>query len=117
MTPPAGPTHPTCPSAAETEEFRGAWLAELARIELDVDRAEAMLSANDPEPLPAWEAPQIGPLPADLVPRARLVLERQLAVAHQLTLRISSTDQQRRLTQRIRDSSTPDVPVYLDITA
>lgn len=98
-------------------DFRAAWEAELERLELDVARAESLLAAHAPEPLPAWEPPRIGPLPEDLVPRARLVLERQLAVAHLLTQRISSTGQQRRLTERIRENAEPDVPVYVDVSA
>jgi hypothetical protein len=101
-------------------DWRAAWVQELDRLELDVQRAEAMLRSNepDPEPLPEWEPPVMRePIPADLVPRARFVLERQLAVAHLITQRLSSTTQQRQLTDRIRGTASPDVPVYLDVSA
>src|SRR5690606_38354792 len=65
------------------------WETELDRIELDVRMAERMLRSSDPQPLAEWAPPTIAvPLPEDLVPRARLLHERQLAVAHALTSRL-----------------------------
>ena len=94
----------------------------LDRLELDVDEAEALLASNQPEPpvdpLADWTPPPVrGPMPADLVPRARLVLERQLAVTHLLTQRLASNTQQQRLARAVRETGQPDIPVYLDITA
>ena len=45
------------------------------------------------------------------------VLERQLAVSHRLTQRLTATGKERALHQRLRDTAHPDVPVYLDIDA
>ena len=98
--------------------FRAAWVAELERLEVDVALAEAMLVSNEPAPLPEWDPPAVrGPLPSDLEPRARLVLERQLAVAARLTERLTATGRQRQLTQRIRDTAHVDIPVYVDLSA
>jgi hypothetical protein len=101
-------------------EFHDAWVAELDRLEVDVALAEAMLAADHvevEEPAP-WAPPEMrGPLPADLEPRARLVLERQLAVAHLLAERLTRTDRHRRYTQAIRNTAHPDVPVYVDLQA
>jgi hypothetical protein len=101
-------------------EFHDAWVAELDRLEVDVALAEAMLAADHmelEEPAP-WATPEMrGPLPADLEPRARLVLERQLAVAHLLAERLTRTDRHRRYTQAIRNTAHPEVPVYVDLQA
>jgi len=108
---PAGPDH-------AAEEFRAAWAAALDQLEVDVETAERMLATQDPDPLPVWEPPRVvGALPADLEPRARLVLERQLAVAHRITERLASNTQQQRLARAVRETGTPDTPVYLDVTA
>jgi hypothetical protein len=101
-----------------TASFRDQWVAELERLEADVTLAESMLRANEAPVLPAWQRPVVrGPLPHELEDRARLVLERQLAVAHRLTQRLTSTGKERALHQRFRDTAHPDVPVYLDIDA
>ena len=104
-------------------DFHAEWVAELERLEVDVELAEALL-ASDAAPdvsaeAPAPWAPPVmrGPLPADLEPRARLVLERQLAVAHRVAERLTATGRHRRLTQRIRDTATPDIPIYIDLSA
>ena len=103
-----------------TADFHDAWVAELDRLEVDVALAEAMLAADHmelEEPAP-WAPPAMrGPLPADLEPRARLVLERQLAVAHLLAERLTRTDRHRRYTQAIRNTAHPEVPVYVDLQA
>ena len=88
------------------------------RLEVDVGLAEAMLATHAPTPMPEWEPPAMrAPLPSDLEPRARLVLERQLAVAALLTERLTATDRHRQLTQRIRDTAQVDIPVYIDLSA
>ncbi len=101
-------------------DFHDAWVSELDRLEVDVELAEAMLAADHmelAEPAP-WTEPEMrGPLPADLEPRARLVLERQLAVAHLLAERLTRTDRHRRYTQAIRNTAHPEVPVYVDLQA
>ena len=109
------------PAPAEPEEFHAAWVAELDRLEVDVELAEAMLAADRAallSPPAPWEPPVMrGPLPSDLEPRARLVLERQLAVAYRMTERLTETGRHRRFTQAIRDTAEPDVPIYLDLNA
>ena len=101
-----------------TLTFHDEWVAALDRLEADVELAEAALKVNEAPVLPAWEHPVVsGPLPHELEDRARFILERQLAVAHQVTLRLVSTGKERQLHQRFRDTAHPDVPVYLDIDA
>ena len=102
-------------------DFHAAWVAELDRLEVDVELAEAMIAADralELEPAAPWSPPVMrGPLPSDLGPRARLVLERQLAIAYRMTERLTETGRHRRLTQAIRDTAEPDIPIYLDLNA
>lgn len=99
------------------EDFHAAWVAELDRLEVDVTLAESLLAAQDLPALPEWTPPVLrAPLPSDLEPRARLVLERQLAVAHQITTRLSSTGRQRALTDAIKATASPDIPIYVDLS-
>ena len=102
-------------------DFHAAWVAELDRLEVDVELAEAVIAADralESELLAPWSPPVLrGPLPSDLEPRARLVLERQLAVAYRMTERLTETGRHRRLTQAIRDTAEPDIPIYLDLNA
>jgi hypothetical protein len=104
---------------AEPAAFHDAWVAELERLEIDVALAEALLAADaEPGLLAPWEPPSMrGPLPSDLEPRARLVLERQLAVAKLLADRLTATGRHQRYTQAVRDTAHPDVPIYLDLRA
>jgi len=107
-------------SDPHTEEFHAAWVEALDRLEVDVTAAEAMLAAATEEPvaLAPWVPPPVrGPLPSDLEPRARLVLERQLAVAQRLTQRVTRTGRHRQLTERIRGTAHADIPVYVDLRA
>ena len=98
--------------------FHDQWVAELTRLEADVALAESVLRTKEAPVLPPWQRPTVsGPLPSELVDRARLVLERQLAVAHRLTQRLNATGKERALHQRFRDTAHADVPVYLDIDA
>lgn len=112
------PSSPPSSSPPGDPDFRAEWVAALDRLEIDVELAEALLTAPEPAALPEWTAPVMrGPLPADLEPRARLVLERQLAVAHQLSRRISATGRERRLADAVKGTGTPDIPVYVDVSA
>ena len=99
--------------------FRAEWVAALDQLEMDLALAERLLaSASDPVLPRQWEPPNLrGPMPDDLVPRARLLHERQLATARQIALAASATRRQAALAAKVTDTVTPDVPVYLDITA
>ncbi|GAA1931078.1 hypothetical protein [Nocardioides marmoribigeumensis] len=106
-------------------DFRAEWVAALERLECDVETAEALLAVETfteesaaSLALPSWEPPALrAPLPSDLEPRARLVLERQLAVAYLLAERLTRTGKHRELTDRLRNDAHPDVPVYVDLRA
>jgi hypothetical protein len=103
-------------------DWHDTWVAELDRLELTLAEAEALLRSNDPPVVPsespAWQPQARGVLPEDLLPRARLVHERQLALAHALAERALRTHQHSQLARVIRDSTMrPEIPVYLDISA
>jgi len=99
--------------------FRAAWESALDRLEMDVALAERLLAAaSEPAPPQPWEPPNLrGPMPDDLLPRARLLHERQLAATRQIALAAAATRRQVALAAKVTDTVTPDVPVYLDITA
>ena len=68
--------------------------------------------------LERWAPPAMrSPLPSDLEPRARLVLERQLAVAHRLSEQLTQNGRHRRYTSAVRNNAEVDIPVYVDLRA
>jgi hypothetical protein len=75
---------------AHREEWERAWAQALDALELEVDRAEALLVAGAPpaaEPAArtAWVAPVVqGPMPESLQARAEAIAVRQQQVAAQL---------------------------------
>jgi hypothetical protein len=97
--------------------FRAEWEAALDRLELDVELAEQLLVSAEsvlPEP---WEPPNLrGPMPDDLLPRARLLHERQLKAARDIALAASASRRQAALAAKVTDTYAVDVPVYLDVT-
>lgn len=105
--------------------WRDAWVAELDRLELSLESAECLLRSPHawllrPEgrtDRAAWQPQVRGVLPGDLLPRARLIHERQLAVARALAERALSTHRQHEVARVIRESTcAPDVPVYVDVS-
>ena len=99
-------------------DWRAAWVQALDRLEVDLDRAEQMLRVNDPEPMPAWTPPVMHlSMPEDLMPRARLILERQLAIAHDIAKAAATTQQHQALATKMSANIPPEIPVYLDVTA
>ncbi|GGC01570.1 hypothetical protein [Cellulomonas carbonis] len=117
---PAAPASPSAAaSAAPSSGWGSAWEDALAELELDVALAEQMLTlghiAQDP-PAP-WAPPAgLGPLPTDLVDRARTVLDRQLDVARRLAEAADLSRRHTRAVQAMR-ATAPSVPVYLDTPA
>lgn len=96
-----------------------AWEGALAELELDVALAEQMLTlghiAQDP-PTP-WSPPSgLGPLPTEMVDRARTLLDRQLDVARRLAEAADLSRRHSRAVQAMR-ATAPSVPVYIDTPA
>lgn len=98
--------------------FRAEWESALDRLELDVELAEQLLVSATPVPPQPWEPPNLrGPMPEDLVPRARLLHERQLAAARDLALGAAANRRQVALANKVTATVPAEVPVYLDIIA
>ncbi|HEX2174464.1 MAG TPA: hypothetical protein VHG70_01020 [Nocardioidaceae bacterium] len=98
--------------------FRAEWETALDQLEMDVELAEQLLVSATPAPPQPWQPPNLrGPMPDDLLPRARLLHERQLAAARDIALAAAATRRQVALTNKVTDTYAADVPVYLDITA
>lgn len=101
------------------------WDTELARLESEVEAAEALLASlgtdvGSPEvDTSSWTPTTgLGPLPQHLVPRAEALLARQRQVQVSLSLAVQATTRQREFTARVNDATTTrPVPTYLDVTA
>jgi hypothetical protein len=101
--------------------FAAAWRQALDELELEVDRAEAMLRAeHDWQDLAAsgttsWVAPRIpAPLPESMRERAERILERQLAVAGRLSTAMTSSRRHLDVVDRLVPSDAR--PMYVDQT-
>jgi uncharacterized membrane protein YccC len=102
--------------AQEPSSFRAEWEAALDRLEMDVEVAEQLLVSATPVPQP-WQPPNLrGPMPEDLMPRARLLHERQLRAARDIALAAAATRRHAALAAKVTDTYAADVPVYLDVT-
>jgi hypothetical protein len=107
--------------------FRAVWEAELDRLELDVVRVERLLSGADDASSAVqgasgrpWSPPAVpGPMPADLFPRARDILERQTRAEGALREALSSAQKQLAYGSRVSDATAPGraQPVYVDLEA
>lgn len=95
------------------------WETVLDRLELDLMLAERKLTnpdAPDPEP---WSEPHLpGPIPADLLDRARTLLSRQQEVRDRLAVAALSLRRHEQLTARVDRAVTQRASsVYLDVDA
>lgn len=110
--------HGSAEPPAGVPDWHEEWATALDRLELELHRAEQLLRANAPTPTVAWEPPVMrAPLPTDLMPRARLILERQLALANDVALAVARTRRELALTAKVAETAPPEIPVYLDVTA
>jgi hypothetical protein len=111
---PAEPLSTTEPVAT----FHDAWVAALDALELDVTTAESLLRERSVAAPSPWTPPTLhGPLPQDLLPRARLLLDRQLTVSRQITGAMLSAGRHQKLAGQLLQPAGPPSPVYLDIQA
>lgn len=95
-----------------------AWTGALEEMEIAVHEAEMLLAdAHRPAPvvLAGWTPPPgLGPLPAPLEERARVLLERQLTVAQELTSAMVRSRRQRRALAAMAPRAAHP-PVYVDV--
>ena len=102
-----------------TEDWRGAWIAALDALELDVTQVETMLADErrhaETPPADIWRAPtELGALPLELKPRADEILTRQLRVAEEIARRLTTNRQQWAMTGRIETGEMVKRPLYVD---
>lgn len=88
------------------EDWRSAWVAALDALEADVETVEQMIESEHRERelavTPSWAPPPtIGPLPAELRPRADAILSRQIAAAQQLSGAITTNRRQAAFAARV----------------
>jgi hypothetical protein len=99
-------------------EWTAAWTAALRELELDLERAEELLTGEHAlradAPVAAWTPPtHLGPLPTSLAGRAQALLDRQLATAAALTRAVTASRQHLALANRL-DNEPASRPLYLD---
>ncbi|WP_114422456.1 hypothetical protein [Nocardioides houyundeii] len=96
-----------------------AWTSELDRLDADLDLVEQLLADGaEPDPVPAWSEPDLGPLPRSLVARAQALLERQTALRSAVTAALASNAAQQQFASRVnRATAAPAAASYLDLRA
>ncbi len=100
-------------------DWNEAWERTLTELEIDVAQAEQLLSDSHRDVAlraKPWIPPQLPPLPASMVERARALLDRQMRVSQQLT---DAARENRRHTRAVSHlkQGTPARPVYIDVPA
>ncbi|MDQ6523514.1 hypothetical protein RB608_07895 [Nocardioides sp. LHD-245] len=104
-------------------ERPGSWTEALDRLEAHADHAERMLQGTPAGATGAAIAPwlpsaDLGPLPNELIPRARQLLARQQRLMAAIPAVLAGTRRQQQVTDRVgRATTLPPTPVYLDVTA
>lgn len=96
-----------------------AWTAVLDALERDVAAVERHLASGTVPPGAAWTPPAgLGPLPADLVPRADAIVARQFAATQAVGLALSSNRKQAAAMLRV-EAGSPGRPraSYVDFAA
>ena len=103
----------------EPEQHHHGWETALDRLELDVIRAERRLADPDAPELEPWHEPSLcGPVPGDLVDRARALLARQRAVRDRMAVTLQGLRRHHEFAARVdRATARPGNPVYLDLDA
>lgn len=105
-------------TTADEQRFHDEWARVLADLEIDVEQAEAMLTAihREPPPRDPWSPPYVGPLPASLADRARTLLDRQLRVSRELAEMARDSRRHDKALSRMRGTDSAP-PVYFDSPA
>lgn len=108
---------------APAPDWVSAWEQALHDLELDVERAEALLravhadaaSAAKTASAPVWVAPVgLGLLPQSLLERARQVHTRQLAVAHEIAAAAVRSRRELAVARRLAGPVPASRPMFVD---
>ncbi|WP_084125114.1 hypothetical protein [Demequina sp. NBRC 110054] len=100
-------------------DWDAAWERTLTELELDVAQAELLLTSNHRDVAlrkKPWVPPQLPPLPASMVERARTLLDRQMKVSQLLGEAARESRRHNRAVARMQVSA-PARPVYIDTPA
>lgn len=103
----------------EDERHHLHWETTLDRLELDVLLSERSLADSLAPDLEPWDEPRLsGPMPADLVERARDILARQRAVRDRMAENVLTLRRHHDFASRVDRATARDPrPVYLDLEA
>jgi len=104
-------------TAVEPTTWDAAWDAALADLELEVSRAEALLKSAEvdvPE-VSAWAPPAgLGPLPAELLDRAKALHAKQMRVSQAIIHALTHNRAQAAVAARMETGHVAPRPVYVD---
>ncbi|MGO4256966.1 hypothetical protein [Marmoricola sp. RAF53] len=104
----------------DAERLRAVWENEIDRLELEVLRIERLIRGLVSVPEEPWRAPVLpGPMPADLVPRAAELVERQEQARAALVVALAGAQKQVAYAERVVDLTRrrSTEPIYLDLEA
>ena len=102
--------------SAVTPDHLLAWEVQLDRLDLEILRVERLIKAMAPLQEPDWVAPEaMGTMPAELLPRAREIQERQRAAELALAKALRHTGHEMTLTQRLAPARA--LPRFVDVSA
>lgn len=104
-------------TAKGVDPWTEAWSAALDHLELELERAEAMLASQSvaaADVSRAWTPPALPPIPPDMVERARMIHQRQLDMAGRMTARLGDLGRHAIVAQRMRPQQSPSRPVLFD---
>ena len=106
---------------APPEEYRRHlhWETALDRLELDVIRAERLVTDPDAAGLEPWDEPELtGPLPRDLLARAVRLRARQQEIEAALEVRTGSLGRENAFAERVdRATRRAAESLYVDVDA
>ncbi|MDN4472381.1 hypothetical protein [Demequina zhanjiangensis] len=106
-------------TAGKDVDWAAEWERTLTELEIDVTQAEQMLNASHRDVelrVEPWVPPQLPPMPANLVERARTLLDRQLKVSQELSAAAHESRRHGRAVSRMK-AAQPARPVYIDTPA
>ena len=100
-----------------TARWHEEWATALDELELSIDDVRLLLSSPvsaDKAPTP-WRQPDgLGPLPAELRPRAEAILARQTAAAQEIIATLVGNRRQAAFAARLETGACAPGPAYVD---
>ncbi len=106
-------------STGEDVDWNEAWERTLTELELDVAQSELLLTSSHRDVelrRKPWVPPQLPPLPASMVERARALMDRQMRVSAQLAEAARESRRHGRAVHKLKAGPAAR-PVYIDTPA